>query len=484
VRRLILIICILAIFLASAGQKTANFVLQTSSGNIEVTKFKTYYYASFDLAKPETLTLISEKALNTIEISPKSYGIAFQKEGNKIRFRMEKPGYILVRINETEKVFLFAEKPEEIPDAKNIVNLVEKYLVDNSGKVTQTEKIQRALNEISGTGKTLYFPKGIYQSGQLQIKSNSNIYLARGAVLKTDTSSIELYRSTDEVSNIRFISMYGVENVKLSGYGTIDGNGRILRTKFGDDARMRLLMAIKSKNIRIEGLQFKDPGSWNTQVLLCEDVTIRNVKLLNDVELGNTDGFDPDATRRMLIENCFAYCGDDNVAIKTTANSGLVGNVDQITVRNCVFLTKKSSLKVGTETRGQEMKNILFENNDVIESDRGIALYVSDGATLSNITYRNNRFERNHPDQQKKAIHVVVSKRNEDSKLGEIKDLLLQDCTFENSFPKKSLVKYEGDGIGIRMTIDNLKIAGKRVNSPEEANIETDHTQIIFKDAN
>jgi polygalacturonase len=483
-RKLIMIVCILAISLASAGQKIANFVLQASSGNIEVTKFKTYYFASFDLAKSEWLTLISEKPLNSVEISPKSSVIDFQKDGNQIRFRMEKPGYIMVRINETEKVFLFAEKPEEKPDAKNSVNLIEKYSVDNTGKTTETEKLQRAINEISGTGKTLYFPKGTYQSGQLQIRSNSNIYLARGAVLKTDTSSIEPFQSTDEVSNKRFISMYGVENVKLSGYGAIDGNGRILRTKFGDDARMRLLMAIKSKNIRIEGLQFKDPGSWNTQVLLCEDVTVRNVKLLNDIELSNTDGFDPDATRRMLIENCFAYCGDDNVAIKTTANSGLVGNVDQITVRNCVFLTKKSSLKVGTETRGQEIKNILFENNDVIESDRGIAVYVSDGASLSNITFRNNRFERNHPDQQKKAIHVVVSKRKEDSKLGEINGLLIQDCTFETAWPKKSLVKYEGDGIGIRMTIDNLKISGKRVNSPEEANIQTDQAQIIFKDGN
>lgn len=480
-KRLILIVCVLIVSLASAGQKTAGFVLQTSSDAIEIVQFKTYHYASFDLAKPEMLTLISEKPLNSVEISPKSYGIAFQKEGNQIRFRMEKPGYILVRINETEKIFLFAEKPEEIPDAKNSVNIVEKYSVDNTGKATETEKIQRALNEISGTGKTLYFPKGTYQSGQLQIRSNSNIYLERGAVLKTDTSSIEPYRSTDEVSNKRFISMYGVENVKLSGYGTIDGNGRILRTKFGDDARMRLLMAVKSKNIRIEGLQFKDPGSWNTQVLLCEDVTIRNVKLLNDVELGNTDGFDPDATQRMLIEDCFACCGDDNVAIKITANSGLVGNVDQITVRNCVFLTRKSSLKVGTETRGQEMKNILFENNDVIESDRGIALYVSDGATLSDIIYRNNRFERNYPDQQKKAIHVVVSKRNEDSKLGEIKDLLIQDCTFENSFPKKSLVKYEGDGIGIRMVIDNLMIERNRVHSQEEAKIETIQSQVSFK---
>jgi polygalacturonase len=240
-------------------------------------------------------------------------------------------------------------------------------------------------------------------------------------------------------------------------------------------------MGVGSKNIRIEGLQLKDPGSWNTQFLLCEDVTIRNVKLLNDIELANTDGFDPDATKRMLIENCFAYCGDDNVAIKSTATSGLAGDVDQITVRGCVFLTKKSSLKIGTETRCNEMKNIVFENNDVIESDRGIAIYVSDGAILSHIIYRNNHFEKNYPDQQKKAIHMVVSKRTPDSKLGEIKDLLIKDCYFENFFPKSSMIKYEGDKCGIRLTINNLVINGSQLNSVEAARIDTIQSKITFE---
>jgi hypothetical protein len=78
----------------------------------------------------------------------------------------------------------------------------------------------------------------------------------------------------------------------------------------------------------------------------------------------------------------------------------------------------------------------------------------------------------------------VVSKRKEDSKLGEISDVLIQDCTFENTWPKKSLVQSEGDRIGIKMTIENLMIAGKRINLPEEANIETVQSQIIFRNKN
>ena len=35
-----------------------------------------------------------------------------------------------------------------------------------------------------------------------------------------------------------------------------------------------------------------------------------------------------------------------------------------------VFLTKKSGLKIGTETFCSQNANIVFENNDIIESDR------------------------------------------------------------------------------------------------------------------
>lgn len=476
----VLIIFLLYASLHGAGQGKSDFVLRTSAGELNVTKYKTYYFASFDLKKGEEVTLIARKPVTSVEISPKSYDIAFRQEGSQIKFRIEKPEYILVRINETEKVFIFAEKSEIIPPKENLVNIVERYSIDNSGHTTETQKIQQALTDISGTNKTLFFPKGSYKTGQLQIKSNSSVYLERGATLITDTTSIDLYQPADEVKTKRFISLNHVENVIISGYGSLDGNGSIMRNKFGDEARMRLFMAVGSKNIRVEGLQFKDPGSWNTQFLLCEDVTIRKVKLLNDIDLGNTDGFDPDASKRVLIEDCFAYCGDDNVAVKATATAGLLSDVEDITVKGCVFLTKKSSLKIGTETRCMEMKNILFEGNDVIESDRGIAMYVSDGAILSHIIYRNNHFERNHPDQQKKAIHVVVSKRNPDSRLGEIKDALIKDCYFENPFPKASLIKYEGDKCGIQIEIDNLVISGHQVNSVEAAHIDTIQSKITF----
>lgn len=234
---------------------------------------------------------------------------------------------------------------------------------------------------------------------------------------------------------------------------------------------MRLFLIVNSKNVTIDGIIICDPGSWNTQILKFEDVTIRNVKMMNDVELSNTDGFDPDASKRILIEHCFAYCGDDNIAIKTTNTSGYLQDVDDITVRGCVFLTRKSSLKVGTETRGAAMKNILFEDNDVVESDRGMALYCSDGALFQNIRFINNRFEDNYPDAKQCGIHFTINKRNANSNIGQMKGILIKDCVFYKSFPKVSAIVGFDEGHRIQMTVENLVIAEKKCNTVSDSHI-------------
>ncbi|MGB4292890.1 MAG: glycosyl hydrolase family 28 protein [Bacteroidales bacterium] len=479
-KKLFFLLIIVISFVQTYAQKP-QFEIKLAENKLSLEKFSRYYYSSFDLEKPSTVYINSNLTISDIEISPKIFAIPFNLiDNNRISINLSEPGHYLVRINDSIKIFLFANKPVETVNDQ-IVNLVTKYNIDNTGKTNETARIQQALDEISGSGKILYFPPGIYKSGQLNLKSNSKVQFARGAVLTADTGSVKFFSPTDYVENRRFIYLNGVENVEITGQGVIDGNGKYLRNKYGDDARIRLILAVKSKNILIEGLILKDPGSWNTQLINCNGVILRNLKLLNDIDISNTDGFDPDASSNILIEDCFAYCGDDNVAVKVTGRKNLVADVDNVTVRGCVFLTKKSALKIGTETRSNYIKNITFENNDVIECDRGMAIYVYDGATLDNIFYINNRFERNYPDAQRKAIHFEVDKRNPESKLGFIKNVLIRDCNFINQFPNKSVIEYNGDTIGINVTIQNLNIAGIKVESLESARINAIKSSVTFK---
>lgn len=448
--------------------KSTLFSLKVNGLDVFTEQYKTYHYAHLKTLRAFSVFLTSNEIISVIKISPARFNISAAAGKTSASFILPGPGYYVVRINEKHKLFIFAEPPDNEP-AVNIVNIADQG-IDNKGVRTETLAIQKAINDISGTGKTLLFPAGIYKAGSLSIPSNTSIYLCAGAILKA-ADNISDFDFHDEITPKSFFRIKDAENVTISGRGIIDANGRLLRDKYADTARMRLLLVLKSKNVTVDGIFVRDPGSWNTQILLSENVTVRNVKMLNDIELSNTDGFDPDASKNVLIENCFAYCSDDNIAVKITGKSDYIQDVENITVRGCTFLTKKSSLKVGTESRGEVMKDILFEDNDVIESDRGMALYCSDGATFQNIRYINNRFEDNYPDAKQSWMNFTITKRNPDSKPGSMIGILVKDCSFEHPFPKVSEISGFDETHRIVMTIDNMKVGGIRCNTEKEANI-------------
>ncbi|HEX7905378.1 MAG TPA: glycosyl hydrolase family 28 protein [Chitinophagaceae bacterium] len=454
------------------------FSVKANDKLLATAAYKDIHYASFQQSGEVIITIQCTEEIKNFTISPLSKNIQGRILDKKnLCFRLAKPSYIVVKINNKERLFLFAEELYK-QDKQGWVS-IENYNADATGRDLSTVSIQQAINETAQKKQTLFFPAGIYKSGSLFIPSNANIVLEAGALLKASDEMTHF-----EINGQRsrgFINIINAENINISGYGTIDGNGSVLRKKYEDKARLRLLFLSNCKNISIQGVTHRDPGSWNTQVMYSDHIQFNAVKLLNDPALANTDGFDPDASSFVTIENCFAYCGDDNVAIKITQQNGLRDSVSNIVVKGCVFLTRKSSLKVGTESRGVVMKNILFEDNDVIMSDRGMALYCSDGATYENIRYFNNRFEENYPDSKRMGIHFTINKRNPDSKEGVMKNIVVDKCTFYTDFPKPSEIAGLDDKHGVEVKISNLIIGQKRINTLAETNIKTTFAQVSLQ---
>jgi hypothetical protein len=453
---------------SESSVKSEVFSLKVNGTDVYTEQFKTYHYTHIKTSRAFSVSLSCTELISEIKVSPERFGIRPVPGKTVTSFVLPGPGYYVVRINQKHKLFIFADLPEDRPvtDIVDITSLG----IDNTGIRTETTSIQKALDNIAGSGKTLVFKAGIYKTGSLDIRSNTTIYIEPGAILK-GVNDIKDFDFADGIKPKSFIRIKDAENVTIRGRGTIDGNGRILRDRYADTARMRLLLVLNSRNVTVDGIFVRDPGSWNTHILYSENVTIRNVKMMNDIELSNTDGFDPDASKNVLIENCFACCSDDNIAIKTTGTSDYLRNAESITVRDCVFLTKKSSLKVGTESRGEVMKDILFENNDVVESDRGMSLYCSDGASFENIRFINNRFEDNFPDSKQSWINFTISKRNPDSKPGTMNEILVKDCSFLHPFPKASEIAGFDETHRIVMTIENVQVGGVKCTNEKEANI-------------
>ncbi|WP_455498691.1 glycoside hydrolase family 28 protein [Coprobacter sp.] len=474
--------------ITTPSERCEMYTVQLEKKEIPAVKFRDISYVHCEVSGETNVQVKCSETIRNYEISPRSADIKGTVQGEKLSFKIPKAGYYVVRINEGKYLFLLADAPEQksyTDKSRNIIN-VRDYLTDHSGTIIQTEAIQKALNDASGSGKVLFFPAGVYLTGTLSVKSNTDIYLAPGALIQgspdrkdypSDGNRLEsdhVNRSKEEYTDngefmtfSRLILVDEATNVHIFGRGTIDGNGTIVRAQ-GKPAN--LIRVRRSENVLIEGIVLRNPAAWNTHIQYCDDVTIRDVKIINDFDVPNTDGVDPDASHKVLVDHCFAYCNDDNIAIKTTNNMDLNRNLEDITVSGCVFLTRKSSLKVGTETKADVMKNILFEDNDVIVSDRGMALYCNDGSLFDNIRFENNRFEYSFHKGQQRGIHFVIKNRYGK---GIVRNVLIKDCVFYEAFPKPSQifgldVEHPVDGI----IFENFEIAGKKIFSAEEATLE------------
>ena len=428
-----------------------------------VYKFKDIHYAQFPHLVNSKIHIHLEirRPFHSVEVGPRSVGIdpVVNVDSQEIDFKLELPQKVVVTLDGKERLFIFPEQEEDShPRGINILD----YGADPSGKTHSTSAIQEAIDK-APKGSLVRIPPGHYLSGTLFLRSETTLWLDAGALLQASGNPAEF-----EQKQAAFIVVENAENVKLAGRGTIDGSGAFLRHLTGNSGR---LLAIRdSQYVTIEDLILRDPRSWNTQVLRSENVTLRNLKLLHDRYVSNTDGIDPDSSRHILIEKNFFYCGDDAVAIKSTNRNGRFEDVYDIVVRDNIILTKKSALKVGTESHASEMKDITFANNHVMECDRGMALYARDGTHMHSIRFIGNHFENNYPDYEQRLIHFRVQKRHG---LSHISNILIQDCTANEYWPKPSLIRGLTNRNGISdVRIVRLKIAGSYRDSADGAQLE------------
>jgi polygalacturonase len=211
------------------------------------------------------------------------------------------------------------------------------------------------------------------------------------------------------------------------GRGTIDGNGPVLRNHHGRP--VQILDAHDCTNLLLEGVVLRNTASWTCHLVHSTNVRVRNLRIIADWDVGNADGINPDMCQNVLIENAFCYTGDDSFAVKATHVSDYIRPCMNITIRDSVVMTYKTALKVGTETYA-DVRNVLFENIDVVHSSRGCALWVRDGGHVSNVVYRDIRMdlvEIAPEGRSGQPFYLYLSKRHgEGSTLSEV---LFQNIT-------------------------------------------------------
>ncbi len=494
---ILMALCVVSITVAANGKvdfppvektavKSAVFTVAVDGRAAFTQHFKDIHYVNFDHNERVQISIASNEPVTDWQISPKTDISNERRSGNELHFDLNKPGYHVITLNNKYRLFILTGRIlSNTPKGKGVVSIMD-YGVDSTGQSLSTAAIQKALDETAKARKILYFPTGMYKTGSIKLSTNANVFLAAGALIKgsenrNDYPSDDGKKESDHLNDkehftdngewmtfSRLVLIDNASNVRIWGRGIIDGSGSIVRAQ-GKPAN--LIRIRNSKNVTLEGIILRDPACWNTHILHSENVTVRHIKMLNDRSVANTDGFDPDASRKVLIDQCFAYCSDDNIAIKTTNNGNLLRDIDDITVSNCVFITKKSALKVGTETKGASMRNIVFSKNYIVEADRGMVLYCYDGAVFEKIRFLNNYFETGYKSSNLKAIHFQI--RNRSGK-GQIRNVLIRDCSIAANFSNVSeIVGLDTDHTIEGILFKNVQLAGRPVRSIQDIGAKT-----------
>jgi hypothetical protein len=442
----------------SAASKT--YTLAVNDIPVHVESFADIHYAQFAfegecevaVGIPPSIGHRNLKYIHEYDIRPKRREPAAWADVNTLRFKLDKPTKLVITINEHQRLFLFANAVEAnvpAPGQPGVVNLAD-FATDNTGAALQTGAIARAVAAVA-KGGTLYVPPGRYLTGTVVLKSDMTLYLAGGAVLQgsDDPADYPAEEGSWHWATLHFLRISSAENVTVRGHGELDARGSVVRAK---QCGPHQIVARDCRNVLIEGVIARDPAAWCVHLINCHGATVRNVKGIDHRGVLNGDGYDVSSGSDILIEDSFHYTSDDAAVMKACKGYPL----SRVMVRGCVLLSKKSALKVGTESEA-DIDDVTFEDNDVVEADRGMTLASEDGHTIRNTKYINNRFEMPYPDARRRLIDFYTWNRNG---VSFIENTLVKDCVADRKWPRPSTL-FPASGPINGVHFENFTLAGK-----------------------
>ena len=352
-------------------------------------------------------------SVTAYSISPRRYGIATQIDAGAqtLRFTLSNDaassyyrsagGTIRLVVHDhygrSAKLFVFADRlvSAPVPDGVGVFDATQDFGV-SSASANNAAMINAALVTLSALHRSesamLYFPAGIYPTGTIYLQNDVTLYLAGKA---------SLIRPAGVATAGAFVHFDGVHDAHVRGPGIINAN---LWHSTGDE----IVSMDGASFCSLEDVTMTGTGNWSILFNDCSDILGRNYKLINELT-ANSDGTDPNHSRRVTIDGVFEHTQDDAFAIKTTAGSTQV--TDSVTVTNAVIWTEKSALKIGSEvTRG--ISHVRFADNQIVLADRALSAYGNgsgmSGGFIDGVDYTGNTVERIQDLTQGKLVEFQV----------------------------------------------------------------------------
>lgn len=267
-----------------------------------------------------------------------------------------------------------------------------------NGTANDTIAFQKTLDACAaGGGGTVIVPDGHYLIGSVVMGNNTTIRLEHGAELiaSPDISDYPLSRVRFEGEFVpghrALIFANNDHDIAITGDGSITGPPLTI-SRLRSPRGPVLIETCDCTNVTLEGFTTQYERLWSIHPLLCQNLTIKNLKI-RSVGL-NGDGIDIDSCQDVAIEHCDIHTGDDAISLKSGRGQS-AARMDRptqnVTIKDCTLVSSIfAAVGIGTELSGG-ISNTVIEDCILSGHQNGIFLKSRDGrgGYIKNFTGKN-----------------------------------------------------------------------------------------------
>jgi len=323
----------------------------------------------------------------------------------------------------------FADKKFSITD----------YGAVNDGKTLNTTAFAKAIEACTNAGGgKVFVPAGTWLTGPIELKSNVDLDLEKGAVIQftadhTQYPMIKTGGSNDNIAPESPLYAYKATNIAITGEGVIDGAGDswrpvkkskvpadvwygmptsgiissdgklwwpsvdamngesyLQKLKGKTDAtpddylpardylRPYMLYLIQCDTILIQGVALRNSPKFVFYPNHCTNLTVDGATIYNDWWAQNGDGMDISACKNVVIYNCLVNAGDDGICMKSSGGKDTIPELQNIIIAGCTVLRAHGGFVIGSNTDGG-MQDIYVADCNYTGTDVGIRVKSNPG---------------------------------------------------------------------------------------------------------
>ncbi|NGM67743.1 polygalacturonase [Natronolimnobius sp. AArcel1] len=364
-----------------------------------------------------------------------------------------------------------------------------------------TDAVQTAIDTCADAGGgTVVVPSGEYEIGTIDLRSDITLSLEPGATVYAARDRDAYAGEYGPDGERPFIRGDGVENVTITGRGTVDGRGTwfhemdeplrghsgesdghplisnaphearqgedYLDPERGTDEWPRAKSDFRpgpmfffedATNVRLETVSLRDMPGWTISLHDCKEADIHGLDIDNHMQIPNCDGISIMDSRNVHVSDCSIRSCDDSITIGSRPDGE--GPTAGITVMNCTLSSAACAIKFGSETHGP-IRDCLFENCVIRASNRGLGIQHRDSGDLENVLFSNIVLETGllpGPWWGKaEPIYVTSVPRDEETDLGRVRNIRFSNIVARSE--NGALVYAHDEADVANVTLENVRL--------------------------